>query len=405
MERKYSETDSDHYKILQQLRRNMEDVLKPRHTDDYLQPFLRARNYDLGKAEKMIRLVLSMRELYQMDNLEDYKAPEVTEKYEFVSLIGFDKEGSPVRYLSLRDSDIPGFMMAMSTIELGRYCEHIVEYDRRALEEENRKTGRNAKGYNFIFDMNGFSVQQLIVKPVLETGLDLIKIFQDFHPEDIKSVYFVNAPVVFYAAFNLFKPVLRLGLLERIYVYSKDSVPDKLLEAIDHEILPQSIGGSRVDPNGDPMYPSVIKHGGKVPQHLYRMNQEYLQENQPGAKTFVIPARSFYEVAAVVEKSGTRIRMEFRSEHYSVGLRLLYKHLPYGMMQADDLDHLQIQNIGDGEATLISSPARIQSHLAPVDEMFHCWCPGIYIFHFDNTFSLIHSKRVIYRTEIFPPAE
>lgn len=403
METKYSDIDSDHFKILQQVRRNMADIVKPRHTDEFLLPYLRARNFDLGKAEKLLRAVLTMKELYQFEDIEHYKAPEVIEKCEFTSVIGFDKEGSLVRYLGLRDADILGFMSAMSTIELGRYCENIVERDRRALEEENRRTGRKAMGYNYIFDMSGFSVQQLLAKPILEAGLDLIKIFQEIHPEDVKAIYFVNAPVIFYAVFNLFKPVLRLSLLEKIFVYSKDSIPEKMLEAIDHEVLPQSIGGSRVDPDGDPTCRSIIKYGAKVPPHLHKMNQEYLQENHPGAKIFVIPARSFYELSVLVENPRSRVRLEFRSEHYSVGLRVLYKPLPFGFMKSDDLDHLEIQNIGDGKPMLISSPARIQSHIAPIDEMFHCYRPGIYIFHFDNTFSLLYSKRVIYRTEVLPP--
>ncbi|KAL5016997.1 hypothetical protein ScPMuIL_006586 [Solemya velum] len=84
--------------ILDQFKSRITDVARPEYgyEDWYLQKWLKARAYDLDKAEQMLRKSMRYRHNMGVKNLlDEYVPPEVVQKYLAGGFCGHDKEGSP----------------------------------------------------------------------------------------------------------------------------------------------------------------------------------------------------------------------------------------------------------------------------------------------------------------------
>ncbi|XP_054716763.1 SEC14-like protein 2 [Uloborus diversus] len=219
-------------KLLNQFRENLSDILTPDHTDAVLLKWLRARNYDVEKAERNFREVDTNRKMFQINTLlENYVKPEVAEKYERTACLGFAKDGTPVRYCGF--ADFRGFIMAMSSYDMCLFFSYYMEMDYATLRQENKKNGGNLHEMTYIFDMEDFSIQDCVHK---------------------------CAPGYFYRAFNFLKPIFRPTLLEKIQVISKHQTRELLLKYIDEDVLPAFLGGKRVDSNGDPRCGELLEN-------------------------------------------------------------------------------------------------------------------------------------------------
>ncbi|XP_035213852.1 SEC14-like protein 2 [Stegodyphus dumicola] len=392
--------------MLKQFRNALDDVLTPEHTDAVLLKWLRARNFNLKKAEELFRQNLWGRAVYNVKSLlSTYKKHEIAEKFEFASYLGAAKDGTPLRYVALGRGDFYGFIMSMSTADIIYYATYLLEYDIQKTKEQTKKTGKEINEITYIFDMEHFSLHQCTYTCVVETGLDLMRMLQDYYPEIWKNVLVVNAPFYFYQAFNILRPILRYNLLQNIRVVSKENTPELLLKYVDPEVLPAFLGGQRVDSKGDPMCSEFIKFGGIVPVEYYIYNKPYLQKRNPNSETILIPPRSFYNYPIIVREANSILRIEFDTKGGSVPITLIFR--PFGK-DPEDLDiplrdeYLDTNN-EKHNVFLISPTIRPQTHLVPINYHNYAPWPGIYIFKFDNSRSLLTSIKLDLYIQVEPP--
>ncbi|XP_054716779.1 SEC14-like protein 2 [Uloborus diversus] len=316
-------------KLLNQFRENLSDILTPDHTDAVLLKWLRARNYDLEKAERNFREVDTNRKIFEINTLlETYVKPEVVEKYERTACLGFAKDGTPVRYCGF--ADFRGFIMAMSSYDMCLFFSYYMEMDYATLRQENKKNGGNLHEMTYIFDMEDFSLQDCVHKCVIETGMDFMRLVQDHYPEAWKHVLIVNAPGYFYRAFNFLKPIFRPTLLEKIQVISKHQTKEVLLKYIDEDVLPAFLGGKRVDSNGDPrcgeLFPAMKHTYFKIPSEYYINNRiTPLSREDPGVTCVTVGARSVLNVSLRCSQASTKYRFHYRSEGGSLSVTIFYR--------------------------------------------------------------------------------
>ncbi|XP_054716781.1 SEC14-like protein 2 [Uloborus diversus] len=317
--------------LLKQFRENVFDILTPDHTDAILLKWLRARNYNLKKAEYNFREVDSNKTIFGVKTmLETYVKPEVAEKYERTCLIGIAKDGTPIRYVSF-GLDYQGFIMSLTGYEQCLYFSYCMELDLATARKENEKTGKNDQNeVTYIFDMEDFALQDYMHKCVMESGMDFFRLLQDHYPEVWKHILIINAPGYFHRAFNLLKPIFRATLLEKIQVVSKNQTGELLRKYIDDDVLPSFLGGKRVDSKGDPkcgeVFPIMNHPYCKIPQEFYVNNRKpLLSLKEPGVQSVTIGARSVYNVPVVVKKACTKVSFRYRSEGGSLGIRILYR--------------------------------------------------------------------------------
>lgn len=404
---KYRQMDDSHCEAIEQLRKNLKDVLSPEHdSDELLLKWLRAKNFNIKKSELIFRQFLRIRELFQVDTLADtYVKPKVA-KYEYTGFLGFAKDDSPVRYVALGKGDHLGFMTSMTTSETVRYCTSIIEKDKKVMKSRAKQVGKEINEVTYIFDMEELSLQAAFHKPVLETAWDMLRAVQDTYPEIWRIIIFVNVPSYFHIGFNFFKPIFRMALMSKIRVVKKEDTAAELLKYIDPEVLPVFLGGQRTDSSGDPMCREFLTFGGLIPEEYYLNNQPLLQESEPEVETVVLGARSVYNYSIENHIPKSILSFELRSENGSIELTMFHKEFGNNSNKAafPGTNEFIMENDLDSKLKQISVPVRLQTHLAPMDEKFTVlpWA-GIYVFRFDNSYSWFTSKRLIFRIKAIPP--
>lgn len=108
---------------LKQLKERCQDLLtKPEHDDRYCLRWLRARAFNVKKAEDMLRKHFVWRAENKVDTiLEDFKIHPVVDMYLPRGLLaGADKDGRPVEVQMLGEMDLKGMLKCVSTQDVLR---------------------------------------------------------------------------------------------------------------------------------------------------------------------------------------------------------------------------------------------------------------------------------------------
>ncbi|XP_050412466.1 retinal-binding protein [Patella vulgata] len=361
--------------ILQEFKNKIQDSLPPNCDDLYLKKWLKARRFDVKKAEDMYRAShLTRKKLGVNTILDNYKPPEVLEKYLTGGLCGHDKEGSPVRIELYGKLDMKGLMYSAKKIDMEKtkllQCEEIVQ----DWKEQSVKLGRHVDQLTVIFDMTGVSTKMLW-KPGLQMYLHLVKVLEDNYPEMMKRMFVVNAPAIFPLLYKICRPLVSDDMKNKIHVLG-DDYKDVLLKYIDTGELPGFLGGNKTDPDGNPRCTSWICQGGEVPVSYYLKDTE----NFTSLQTMIVPNGETVNFTYNITEPGTVISWEFQTEGYDIGFGVFY--------------------LKDGKQISVVAMERVNSHMVPQDGNLSCQEIGTYIVCFDNTFSWTRSKTVKYRVEV-----
>ncbi|KFM66443.1 SEC14-like protein 3, partial [Stegodyphus mimosarum] len=129
-----------HCEALTLFKKQISDIRTEHDTDLRLMKVLRARNFNLKKAEKLFREIYCCRQMFEADTIvTTYKKPEVLEKYEYSGFMGFAKNGTPIRYISLGCGDPIGFLKSLSGYELSTFFVYMMVSDILAGRKESEK--------------------------------------------------------------------------------------------------------------------------------------------------------------------------------------------------------------------------------------------------------------------------
>ncbi|XP_057266449.1 SEC14-like protein 2 isoform X2 [Pezoporus wallicus] len=343
---------------LAQFRENLQDVLPslPAQDDYFLLKWLRARSFDVPKAEAMLRKHLEFRKHMDADNIVSWEAPEVIRRYMSGGMCGYDREGSPIWYDIIGPLDARGLLLSASKQDLLKNKFRDCELLRRECEEQSRKLGRKVETVLMVYDCEGLGLKHLW-KPAVDTYGELLSMFEENYPESLKRLFIVKAN---------WKEVLQ--------------------KHIDPEQIPVEYGGTLTDPDGDPKCSSKINYGGDVPQQYYVRDQLAQQYEH----SVVVNRGSSHQVEYEILFPGCVLRWQFRTEGADVGFGVYLKTKAGERQRA-------------GAMTEVYPNQRYNSHLVPEDGSLTCSTPGIYVLRFDNTYSYLHAKRLSYSVEVLLP--
>ncbi|VDL60248.1 unnamed protein product [Hymenolepis diminuta] len=187
--------------------------------DQYVARWLKARNWDVDKAEKMFRLHLQWRSENKLDELlTNFTIPEVIEKYFPGGICGQDKFGRPAFICPAGTTDVFGLMRSASRTQLALSRYYIME---RVVEEvlpaQSRKMGKPIDQLVVIFDLQHMNRRQLW-RPWLNFVLEMTSIFEVNFPELMAVCFVLNAPSFFSIIFSLLKPLLSKETQDKIHV-------------------------------------------------------------------------------------------------------------------------------------------------------------------------------------------
>ncbi|KAK6192518.1 hypothetical protein SNE40_003970 [Patella caerulea] len=369
--------------VLQKFRETMKDVLKPHHDDYFLTRWLRARNYDLKKAETMLRNDFTWRAQNGVDTiLSDYKVPEVIEKYYPGGLCGRDKEGCPIWIDPFGDMDIKGMLSSARKQDVIKSKVHLLERIYKLFEAESTEDQR-VDGIVVIFDLEKMGLKHLW-KPGVDLFNSILAIFEEHFPESLKKSFVINAPRIFPIAFNLVRPFLSEATVKKVHILGSN-YKEELLKHIDADQLPVYWGGTKTDPDGNIKCPSQICLGGEIPQKYY---SEVLS-NLDGFTEVDLGRGSSLQLDYEIKVPQSVIRWQFKTDGFDIGFGI-FKRTKNKRQKAGAMDEVVASD-------------RVNSHLIPEDGSTTCTDVGTYVIRFDNTYSWTRGKTLFYLIEVLEP--
>ncbi|NWV24426.1 S14L2 protein, partial [Origma solitaria] len=278
-----------------QFREKLKDVMPslPSQDDYFLLKWLRARCFDLPKAEAMLRKV---RGAPHFCGDSPPVLPQVIRKYMSGGMCGYDREGSPVWYEIIGPLDAKGLLFSASKQDLLKNKFRDCEVLRHECDKQTEKLGKKIEMVMMVYDCEGLGLKHLW-KPAVDTYGELLSMFEENYPESLKRLFIVKAPKLFPVAYNLVKHFLSEDTRKKVVVLGSNW-KEVLQKYIDPAQIPVEYGGTLTDPDGDPkcpskvgeapaglfrgagqfppahiLHPLQINYGGDVPQHYYVRDQ------------------------------------------------------------------------------------------------------------------------------------
>ncbi|CAO2640404.1 SEC14-like protein 4, partial [Lemmus lemmus] len=215
--------------------------------------------------------------------------------------------------------------------------------------------------------------------------LQFFAILEANYPETVKNLVIIRAPKLFPVAFNLVKSFMGEETQKKIVILG-DNWKQELLKFMSPDQLPVEFGGTMTDPDGNPKCLTKINYGGDVPKHYYLCRQEKPRYEH----TVVVGRGSSHQVENEILFPGCVLRWQFSSEGGDIGFGIFLKTRMGERQKA-------------GEMAEVLPNQRYNAHLVPEDGSFTCLKAGVYVLRFDNTYSLLHAKKVGYTAEVLLP--
>ncbi|XP_054008968.1 SEC14-like protein 2 isoform X2 [Hylaeus anthracinus] len=372
---------------LMKFRRSVQNILQPHHDDYFLLRWLRARKWDPAAAEKMLRDSMEWRKQWEVDKLPEWDPPQILKDFLPHGLCGFDKDGAPVIVIYFDALDLYGILHVVSRRDMIRVTIKCLEEYLKITHEQMKKHGPAAGEVVVIFDMQGFNLRQYLWRPAGEVVLTLIQMYEANYPEILKICYIINAPKVFALAFSVAKKFMNEYTLSKIQIYKAD--PPKWQSAIfsniERDQVPAFFGGTLTDPDGNTKVRTKICLGGKIPKEMYVENVDKdKQQNDFTTVTIRKGGKLVLDMSA--SEMGSLLSWEFRSEDHDI---------KFGILKKDT----------NGTKKEIVPVRRVAAHQLDEIGILTCEAPATYSVVFDNSYSLLRSKKIHYSVRVLPPAE
>ncbi|XP_045616077.2 SEC14-like protein 2 [Procambarus clarkii] len=373
---------------LAQLRERVAGVVAPDQQHDHnLLQWLVARNYNIDKAEHMLRRSMQWRKEWGADSVLDWDVPEVLHHYYPVGMAGHDKTGLPVWIIPYGGCDMRGLLSSVRKADYIRYTIRVLELSRQDMAKQTQILGYPITQQCCIFDLENFSLKHVTWKPAMDVVLELVQLYEANYPEFLKCAYVINAPKVFTLAYAVIKPFLHEVTLKKIRIFGHSGWKEALLEDIDADQLPQHWGGTRTDPDGNTKCPSQICLGGEVPKKYYlSLSKSNLSKitDDDNLSTITLNKGGKKRLKYDVKQPGSHLKWEFRTEDFDVGFGVSRK-------------------VKKGEEEILVPMQRVNSQLVTEEGYLVCTEPGTYVVTFDNEFSYVRSKKILYTVHVEPP--
>lgn len=370
--------------VLKEFRKVLQDILKPSHDDEFLIRWLKARDFDIAKAERMVRDSFKFRKKINADAIltSAYELPELYQKYPLTGCLGFDKDNSVVRIFMAGICDYKGYVYSFRIVELMKLLVHFLEHDLKMLHEKKKTIGKLDEKTTFVLDFTGFNLKQFYDKTVINAGIQLITMYQDNYPETLKAAYLINVPSYFSWIFNLFKPFLNAVTLSKLKIYKGDEWKEEFFKIIDKKQVPGFMGGELTDPDGNPKCNYMINWDSKIPSSYY-LNEDRQRggEDDPSMKAVTVAQRSCFEVPVEVQLPGSILKWVFRTKDYNIRFGLFYRHKKNQLEELMPLESVDCQ-------------------VLPEENDFVCERAGTYVLQFDNSYSWLTAKALWYKVEV-----
>ncbi|XP_046460752.1 SEC14-like protein 2 isoform X2 [Daphnia pulex] len=368
--------------ILKQFREVVKDCQLPNSEDAYLARWLIARDFDIVKAEKMLRNSLEWRSQFKIDSVlnDDYKPPEVLTNYLSAGIVGQDKLLNPVWIVRYGKTDMKGILRSAKKMDFIMYYVYLVEGLIAKFAADPKKYNRVPDALVqsiIIFDLEGLSMQHVTNKKIIDLSIKLAKFYEANYPEYLHCAFAVNAPKIVSILITIMKPFLPEKTMSKVHIFSHDDKVWKaaILEHVNPDQLPVAYGGTLTDPDGNPNCITMVNMGGKVPKSYYFS----YKNDTTNKKSLSIPKDSKEQLEFQVKKAGSILKWDFHLEEGDIAFA--------------------VYRMEGSEFISIVPPNRVDCDMSTEEGEIRCDEPGVYIVEFDNNANT-RSKKIWYAISV-----
>uniref|UniRef100_A0A8C9BW46 SEC14 like lipid binding 6 n=1 Tax=Phocoena sinus TaxID=42100 RepID=A0A8C9BW46_PHOSS len=312
----------------------------------------------------------SFRKQQDLHNILAWQPPEVVRLYNANGTCGHNNEGSPMRYHIIRGLDLKGLLLSISRQELLRAKSQSCGLSLR----ECASSGKVEK-IIAVFDFEGLS-QRHLWKPGVEFAQEFLTALEANYPEILRNIIVVRASKLFPVAFNLIKPYITEEMCRKV-VIPGDDWKQELPESTSPDQLPVEFGGTMTDTDGNSKCLTKINYGGEVPRSYYLRNQVRVQYKHQ----VTVGRGSSLQVENEILFPGCVLRWQFTLDEVDIGFRVFLKTKMGERQRAGEM------------MEVLPSQLALLAYFSVLAD----------VLRFDNTYSLMHAKRVSHTVEVLLP--
>ncbi|TKR93584.1 hypothetical protein L596_008007 [Steinernema carpocapsae] len=350
--------------------------------DSTLLRWLRSKDGRFDETAEGLKKTLVFRKAWDLDNIENWTAPELLEKYCGYGFLS-DKDGNPILMSLLGNMDVEGLLKSVQSRDYIKYSLAAIEKGVELCRERANMTGRPFEQMMLVFDLDHITSAHYSCKRFASSFTTLVLLFQEHFPLVLKKILIIRAPEMARLAFHSMVPFLSDSIRELIEMPSEEDWQNALNKYVSLDAWPMHWGGHMVDVNGDPKCPSKIRYGlGPVPDNYY-IDSDKAMLDYDQLTTVYAGDKHLIEIKA---KKNTRISWQYMTEEDDIGFAVYY-----------DNSH-KATNLTDMEN--IYPYIRLECSQVPITGSVMCEQPGRYIIEFDNYYSWFSAKQLRYNIEI-----
>ncbi|GAA0152340.1 hypothetical protein LIER_10846 [Lithospermum erythrorhizon] len=200
-------------------------------SDSCIARYLRARNWNVKKATKMLKASLKWRLEYKPEEIRWEDVASEAETGKIYRANYKDKTGRPVLIMRPRCQN-------------SKSVKDQIKYLVYSMENAIINLPSDEEQMVWLIDFHGFSVSNISVKVTRETA----HVLQEHYPERLGVAILYDAPKIFEPFWTLVKPFLEPKTANKVkFVYSGDSNTRTIMdELFDTDHLEVSLGGKNV---------------------------------------------------------------------------------------------------------------------------------------------------------------
>ncbi|XP_042146096.1 SEC14-like protein 2 [Ixodes scapularis] len=372
---------------LDDFKRRIQDIWKEEFTDSFLLRWLRAREFDVNKAENMLR----KNQAWRIDNgidllLQTYQWPPVLKRYMPGGLCSHDRDCRPLWIMRTGNADYKGMLQCVSKEDMLKACFYQLELILADLKSQSFKHNKNVKTFTVLCDCENFSLKQIYSVNVIEFLREIIVKFEENYPETLERCLVINAPSFFPLFWKIIRPFVSEKTATKMEIFSQVGWQPVLFKYVEPSELPAYWGGKLFGPNNDPECSHEIGRGGQVPEELYLRNGPRVSDDRDSTTCSLERGQSL-EVPVEVTRAGSTLRWKFQTS------------------PGHDVDFSITRSVrGDAkQGEQVRQVARIKCDLVPETGQLENLAIGSYIFKFDNSYSWFAKKQLSYILQVGDP--
>ncbi|UKJ90685.1 phosphatidylinositol/phosphatidylcholine transfer protein [Theileria orientalis] len=221
--------------------------------DLFLVRFLRARQFDLNKTTTMLTKYFAWRAQVDLPKVLKMNLTSIRDTIKMYyphCFYGTDKLGRPINIEHMGLSDTTKLVHVLPQEELTNYFIQRYEYlTHVVLPSCSMFANHNVEQILTIVDLKGLQVHQINSK--FRSFLSSMSgLTQNYYPENLGKLLFINASPVFSAIYTLLSALVDKKTLSKISVISsKTESLERVAELVEKDQLPKFLGGTRPDEN------------------------------------------------------------------------------------------------------------------------------------------------------------